>query len=412
MRIKELEDAIVSTEKKRLLIFMGVVVVGIAILIVNILFLAATFSQYFKDPRSLTIGIWVNFALLFFLLIARLYVNQISKKGKTLPYRYTTSIVLVEVFVPIIWLFFIIRSEQTAVFLDSPLNFIYFLFLIVSSLQMSFWLSVFSGFLTGVVYSVISYWALSSFPETAGFPDMVYYSKAMLFIVAGVCAGLVASEIKKRLSISIITKRERDRIETLFSQQVSREVVDSLKSQRDFGVKGEATIMFLDIRNFTSRIQYLPPEEINRFQNQIFNPLLECVSQNGGVVHQILGDGFMVSYGEGEEEKAFHTATDILRKLSIMNKSKNNPVAVGIGVHTGEVVAGNIGNADRKQFSISGLAVVIAARLEQLTKDYECSWLVSDSFYKKIAHLSLKSSSLGQVKLKGIDEEVELIKMC
>ena len=139
---------------------------------------------------------------------------------------------------------------------------------------------------------------------------------------------------------------------------------------------------------------------------------MQCVAEYKGVVHQILGDGFMASFGAGEEESAFRAATEILRKLSIINKSENNPINIGIGIHTGEVVAGNIGSDNRKQFSISGLAVVIAARLEQLTKDYECSWLISGTFYEKIAHLSLKSESKGHVKLKGIDEEIELIRMC
>ena len=84
---------------------------------------------------------------------------------------------------------------------------------------------------------------------------------------------------------------------------------------------------------------------------------------------------------------------------------------VGIGIHNGEIIAGNIGNSTRQQFSISGIPVITAARLEQLTKDYQCSWLVSADFYEEIKHLSPNGSSLGKVKLKGIDQEMEIYKL-
>ena len=111
-------------------------------------------------------------------------------------------------------------------------------------------------------------------------------------------------------------------------------------------------------------------------------------------------------------ESAFNSARDILSKISQMNKSEwKDEMKVGIGIHNGEIIAGNIGNNTRQQFSISGIPVITAARLEQLTKDYNCSWLVSSSFYKEIKHLAKNGSSLGEVKLKGIDQEIEIIKL-
>ncbi|MEQ9007702.1 MAG: adenylate/guanylate cyclase domain-containing protein, partial [Ekhidna sp.] len=86
-------------------------------------------------------------------------------------------------------------------------------------------------------------------------------------------------------------------------------------------------------------------------------------------------------------------------------------IKVGIGIHNGEIIAGNIGNSTRQQFSISGIPVITAARLEQLTKDYNCSWLVSATFYENIRHLAKTGTSLGAVKLKGIDQEMEIIKL-
>jgi len=83
----------------------------------------------------------------------------------------------------------------------------------------------------------------------------------------------------------------------------------------------------------------------------------------------------------------------------------------GVGVHSGEIMAGNRGTEDRRQFSISGIPGITAARLEQLTKDYDCSFLVSKDFYNKIKHMSQNGSSLGMVKLKGLDQQMEIIKL-
>ena len=173
--------------------------------------------------------------------------------------------------------------------------------------------------------------------------------------------------------------------------------------------------MFLDIRDFTKRVQLLSPEEVNKFQNKFFGPIMDCIHENNGMINQLMGDGLMASFASEEgdaPENAFKAARDILSTVSQMNKSEwNEEIKVGIGIHNGEIIAGNIGNSTRQQFSISGIPVITAARLEQLTKDYNCAWLVSSNFYDEVKHLATNGTSIGNVKLKGIDQEMEIIKL-
>jgi len=419
MRIEELEECIdleiVKTERRRLLIFLGVVIFALGLLIINMVFFPVTISEVFLDPMSMQLGIYLALGLILLLFLSRVLVGKIATCEKPLPMGYKFYSVFVESVMPIIWLCFIIAWEKNAIFLDSPLIFIYIPMLIVSSLYLSFWLSFFNGLLIAVMYAGISFWAFENFADGMFLPAIVYYSKALLFLIAGICGGFVARELKKRLAISIQTQEERDAIEILFSQQVSKQVVSALKSRRDYSIKADVTVMFLDIRNFTNLVQHMSPEEVNKFQNKFFGPIMECIDHCGGIINQLMGDGLMASFGsaEGElhHERAYRAAKDIFGKIAKSNEGMDDPIKIGIGIHSGEVVAGNIGTEKRRQFSISGIPVITAARLEQLTKKYDCELLVSGDFYERIEHLASNGTSLGKVKMKGMDKKMEIIKL-
>lgn len=419
MRIEELEECIdleiVKTEKRRLGIFLGVMIFGLALLTINMIFFPVTISEVFLDPMSMQLGIYVSLGMIVLLFVSRMMVSKIASCEKPLPLGYKFYSVSMESLIPMVWLCFIIAWEENAIFLDSPLIFIYIPMLIVSALHLNFWLSFFNGLFIALLYAGVSFWAFENFSQGMFLPAIVYYSKALLFLIAGICGGFVARELKKRLTISIQTQEEKDAIETLFSQQVSKQVVSALKSRRDYSIKAEVTVLFLDIRNFTNRVQHMSPEEVNKFQNKFFGPIIDCIDHCGGIINQLMGDGLMASFGsaEGElhHERAYRSATDIFASLDKSNQGMDDPIKIGVGIHSGEVIAGNIGTEERQQFSISGIPVITASRLEQLTKEYDSEFLVSSEFYKKIKHLAVEGTSLGNVKMRGIDEELEIIKL-
>ena len=297
-------------------------------------------------------------------------VGKIADCEKPLPIWYKYYSVISDSIVPFIWLFFIIKWEGNGIFLDSPLIFIFVPIIIVSALYLNFWISFLNGVLIAITYIVIIYWTFENYDTSSMLPSIVYYTKAIMFLLAGTCAGLVAKEINKRLTVAIKSQEERDQIELLFSRQVSKEVVQALTEAGGASFKIKASVLFLDIRDFTKRVQSLSPEEVNKFQNKFFGPIMDCIHDNQGMINQIMGDGLMASFASQDgdtPENAFKAARDILSKISQMNKSDwNDEIKVGIGIHNGEIIAGNIGNSTRQQFSISGVPVITAARLEQI----------------------------------------------
>lgn len=409
-----LDLEILNTEKIRLELFAGLMVFNLALVMFNMVFFPNALSDTFKDLQSMYVALYVIAGMIVMLVLGRFIVSIWVKRKKSLPLGYKVYSIALESLMPFVLLVFMIAHEEKAVFLDGPLLIIISLIIIVSSLHLSFWLSFMSGIVAGVTYSIIVYWAFENFDTSYLITSLGYHTKSVLLIVAGACAGLVAIEFKKRLTISLKTQGEKDQIEELFSQQVSSQVVAALKSERDFSVKAEATVLFLDIRNFTGRVQHLSPEEVNKFQNKFFGPIITCINSNDGYINQLMGDGLMATFALGEEmhqERAFLAANEILKNMEGMTDESEDEIKVGIGIHSGEIVAGNIGTSERQQFSISGVPVILAARLEQLTKEFNSSLLVTAEFYNKIRHLNEEGESLGLVKMKGLDREVEIIKL-
>lgn len=401
---------IVRTETQRLQIFIALFSFGLVLLWINQYLAPEGVEEVFRDERSLTMGTYVSLLLIGVLSISRIFVGRIHRKGKFLPRSYQFFSVAFESLAPFVWLFIILNWERNPVFLDSPLIYAFIPIIVVSALHLNFWVSVVNGSIIGIVYIAISFWAIGNFEIAPVFPNIVYTTKGIFLIISGLCAGFVARELRQRLTQSIQENLERNELETLFNQQVSKEVVTAIRA--DELIRGEATVLFLDVRNFTQRVQKMDPQEVNKFQNDFLSPIIEIINRNEGIINQIMGDGIMATFGSQDEShsgNALNSAKEILKEIELREIKARNEI--GIGIHTGEIMAGNIGTEERKQFSISGMPVITAARLEQLTKEYRCSLIVSGYFFEKVKTDVNEFENLGMVQLKGIDEPVELIKL-
>lgn len=206
------------------------------------------------------------------------------------------------------------------------------------------------------------------------------------------------------------------RIKTLLHQQVSKAVANELlatngvqKVERRF-----VCVMFLDIRNFTPFVEKLTPEEIINYQNDVFGFMMEKITERKGIVNQIMGDGFMATFGApisagNDCMEAYLAAREIMEMVS--QKSKNGeipPTKVGIGLHAGYVVTGNVGTKTRKQFSVTGNAVITAARLEQLNKKYGSTMVISKDVYDHLPQKIKIPLEFNEVKVKGRSQPVEV----
>ncbi len=215
------------------------------------------------------------------------------------------------------------------------------------------------------------------------------------------------------------TQNMLHKIETLFGQQVSEAVVQELVTQKkDFkGKTYNVTILFLDIRDFTRFADSRAPEEVASFQNIVFGELIKIVRKNRGITNQILGDGIMAVFGAPVESNshivdAVAAGYAIIGKVNeLYEKNKIPQIRVGIGLHCGKVIAGNIGNNYRKQYSLTGTTVIIASRIEQLNKVYKSQFLVSEKVYKEIRNSGYPITEIGDVELKGIEQAIGIYQL-
>ena len=212
---------------------------------------------------------------------------------------------------------------------------------------------------------------------------------------------------------------ERNRVKQVFGQHVSPAIVDEiLKAGTEFSSKRlPMCVLFMDIRGFSTFAEKRRPEEVMSYLNSVFDFMIECVLEHRGLIHRLMGDSFVALFGapisRGNDAKhAVDAGLDILKRLRVRCESGHlPPTRVGIGIHAGEVVAGMVGSAHRKEYQINGDVVNLAARIEQLNKSFDSQMLISETVWKRINQKAYEAESLGEVEVKGRERRVRVYKM-
>ncbi|PYM93199.1 MAG: hypothetical protein DME04_12725 [Candidatus Rokuibacteriota bacterium] len=207
----------------------------------------------------------------------------------------------------------------------------------------------------------------------------------------------------------IRTQRERRRMSLFFSQ----EVVRTLMRERDEGSltssRRVVTVLFSDIRDFTSLSEKLPPEQVNEMVLDYLTEMTEIVEKNGGVVDKYIGDCVMALYNAPlanpeHAANAVRTGLELQeRALSVSAKWEAKigvPIRCGVGINTGEAVVGFLGSRKRPAYTAIGDAVNLAARLEPLTKDHGASIIISEDTHEHVKG-RFPTRPLGEVTVKG-----------
>lgn len=215
------------------------------------------------------------------------------------------------------------------------------------------------------------------------------------------------------------TRTMLTKVEALFGQQISEEIAqEMIASDREIVAKNyDATIMFLDIRDFTLFADSRNPKEVARFQNTVFGALIQTITEHQGVVLQLLGDGLMAVFGApnahpNHASNAVKSGYAMLEQIKVLvAEGQIPPIRLGIGLNSGNIIAGNIGNDRRKAYSLTGMNVIIAARIEPLNKKYKSQFLISGSVLDAIGPQALQQEDLGEVNLKGIEQSIRIHKL-
>ena len=289
----------------------------------------------------------------------------------------------------------------------------YFIFIILSTLRLDFWLSSFTG-----LVAAVELFCMAMFYHPAGSadppPDFYYHAvRSLINLICGALAGAVGVQLRRQFETSIAAATARDRITNLFGQHVSPEVVERLMAE---GAATESEIrkvavMFVDFRSFTAGASVRSPREVVDRLDGAFAVLVDILDRHGGIVNKFLGDGFLALFGAPlEAADAAHHAVAAAREMLAANERVNQatdwPLRIGIGIHFGEVVAGNIGSPRRKEYTVIGDTVNFASRLESLNKEFDSQLLVSAAVRDALGADGNDAVSLGEVAIKGYDRSM------
>jgi adenylate cyclase len=355
-------------------------------------------------------------------LAIRQVVGRRLEQGKTLPRRLRFLNAFVETSAPSILILLSSRQVDPVYPLESAAAYMYPVFIVLSTLRLDFRLSVFTGSVAAVEYVILSFALVGGSEVAAGtlfsLPPF-HLAKGVMLVLAGLAAGFVADQIKRRVMSVFLALEERQRIVNAFGQQVSPAIVEELLKQGP-EIRSKRTfvcVLFMDIRDFTRLVEKKTPEEFVAYQNAVFGAAIAIVDRNHGVINQFLGDGFMATFGApvatGRDcQNAVSAARELLAAVKALSDSgRIPPTSIGIGMHAGEAVSGNIGSQARQQYSISGNVVILAARIEQLNKDYGSQLLVSAEVLRETGEGDHGAEALGAVQVKGRDEPIEIYRL-
>jgi adenylate cyclase len=205
--------------------------------------------------------------------------------------------------------------------------------------------------------------------------------------------------------------KERDKLRTTFGKYMTATVMDHLLAGK-VSLGGESlqvSILFTDIRSFTTISEKMDPQQLVALLNEYFTEMVGIVMQEDGVVDKYIGDAIMAVFGApvpkpGDAVNAVRAAVRMRRALVELNRSlaaRALPtLRTGIGIHTGTVVAGNIGSEKRMEYTVIGDAVNLASRLETSTKDLGVDVLISDSTYALTRHV-VEARPVREISVKG-----------
>jgi adenylate cyclase len=228
--------------------------------------------------------------------------------------------------------------------------------------------------------------------------EVVSVPLALLVTYAGTVAKNFAQE-----------QREKRRLSRFFSPDVVAEVIRHKDDAKLAANRRRMTVLFSDIRGFTSMSEKMQPEEVVTFLREYLTVMTEAVFKHGGTVDKYIGDAIMALYNVPFEApdhalRAVRTALEFQERLRPLAERfaarHGGTLACGVGIHTGDAVVGTIGSEQRLEYTAIGDTINLGSRLEGLTKEFSVPIIISEATYAEISgHFGVRD--LGEVTVKG-----------
>ncbi len=372
-------------------------------------------AERFRQTNVRWVSMLVLLGVVGYEFLTRYVLSRSITGGRQPPRFWQYGNALLETSVPSVMLLLFTQTTAPEEVLYSPPSYAYFAFILLSVLRLDMRLSIFTGFVAAVEYLGLVWYLREHFSfDTAQMTAnlAMHLVKALFYLVAGLAAGFVAREVRARFLNSMRAIEERNRLFDVFGQHVSPAVMARLLDT-DAGSATEerhVSLLFLDIRNFTRFAEKKQPSEVVDYLNTVFARLIDCVNRNNGIINKFLGDGFFAVFGaplsDGRDaQNCLNAAREIAREIESLNESGAVPhTSVGIGIHVGPAITGNVGSAERKEYTIIGDAVNLASRIEQMNKEFSSTILVSEAVFQAVGGIP-EAKELPPVQVKGREEK-------
>lgn len=217
-----------------------------------------------------------------------------------------------------------------------------------------------------------------------------------------------------------VESRSKKQLAGLFGQYVPPELVDEMveNDEETFSLEGESrelTVLFSDVRGFTTISEGLDPKELSQLMNEFLTPMTHVIHHARGTIDKYMGDAIMAFWGAplSDERHAYHAVAAALRMIEILASLQTQfkekgwpPINIGVGLNTGLMTVGNMGSEFRMAYTVMGDAVNLGSRLESLTKNYGVNIIVSEFTKEKAPEFAYRE--LDVVRVKGKDKPVTI----
>lgn len=218
----------------------------------------------------------------------------------------------------------------------------------------------------------------------------------------------------------ILENRSKEKVKSAMGKYMSEDVMKRVISNIDNlglgGKKANVTVLFSDIRGFTSMSETMSAQQVSEILNEYFTEMEPIITKYNGIINKFIGDAVMAIFGEPIQDKnhaqnAVRCGYEMLLKVKeLQNKwiKEGKPkIEIGIGINTGDVFVGNIGSENRMEYTVIGDTVNLASRLESYNKVYKTKMLISSSTYQEVKGF-VDSIKISDVEIRGKSHKMDI----
>ncbi len=247
----------------------------------------------------------------------------------------------------------------------------------------------------------------------------LFYNAFAINVLTPVILGIVTM-IFGYLHRFLLEGQNKEKIKKAMGKYISDDIMEDVVKNIDElklgGKKSVVTVLFADIRGFTSMSEKMSAEEVSNILNEYFTEMEPIISGHNGIINKFIGDAVMAIFGEPIKDKnhalnAVKCANDMLKKVSQLQHKWINEgkpkIEIGIGINTGEVFVGNIGSEKRMEYTVIGDTVNLASRIESYNKIYKTNFLIGPTTYEEVKNY-VNVIKISDVQIRGKLQKLDI----